>query len=70
MSFVTLTVYKLDNLRNQLMNNRSLISTLYSACQLSDKYRVGRPMQPVLQMEASFLSKSEVLTTKLTLWNG
>lgn len=35
MSFVTLTVYKLDNLRNQLMNNRLLVSTLYSACQLS-----------------------------------
>ena len=27
-------------------------------------------MQPVLQMDASILSKAEVLTTKLTLWNG
>ena len=35
MSFVTLTFYKLDNLWNQLMNNRLLASTLYSACQLS-----------------------------------
>ena len=65
MSFVTLTVYKLDNLRNQLMNNRLLFPRFIAFASCQD--RVGRPMQPVLQMGASILSKSEVLTTKLTL---
>ena len=65
MSFVTLTVYKLDNLRNQLMNNRLLFPRFIAFASCQD--RVGRPMQPVLQMDRSILSKSEVLTTKLTL---
>ena len=47
MSFVTLTVYKLDNLRNQLMNNRLLVSPRFIAL-ANCQYRVGRPMQPVL----------------------